>query len=223
MAYDPNDPKDKATVQTLIDAALAEQAEEHEASIEGLKTKNTKLIADLKKARAGEGGDSAAEVERLEGELAKVQADLKAATKSLDKITKERDELATERDGLSKNLEGVLIDNALSAALAEAKVDGKLFSGAMAVLRPKAALKLEGDERKAFVGDKSLGDFVKEWAGSDEGKAYVSAAGNSGGGAGGSQGGQGGQAGKTWTRAEYDAADQSARAAFFSDGGKLSD
>lgn len=222
MAYDPNCAETKAALKKAVDEALAEAQAEHEADIAGLKAKNTKLIGDLKKAREGNGGDTGAEVERLEGELAKVQADLKTATKNLEKVTKERDGLATERDGLNKNLESVLIDQGLTAALTEHKVDAKFLPAVKAMLSPKVSLKLEGNDRKAVVGDKSLGDFVKEWSQGDEGKAYVTAAGNSGGGAGGSQGGgQGG--GKTWTRAEYDAADGGARAAFFAEGGKLTD
>lgn len=219
MAYDPNDPKDKALVQKMIDDALAEAAEQHEADVQGLKDKVKELRGKLAKAKTGEGdGDTS----KLEEQLEQVQTELKQAQKDLQKVTKERDGLATERDSLNTNLEGVLKTNGLRQHLGEVKVDAKYMPAVEALLLPKVTLKLEGNERKAFVGDKPLGEFVKEWSQGDEGKAYVTAAGNSGGGAGGSQGGgQGG--GKTWSRAEYEAADTGARAAFFADGGKLTD
>lgn len=221
MAYDPNDPKDKAILDKAVADALAEQAETHEQEIAGLKANRDRLKKDLDKARKGEGGDNSAEVERLEGELAKAQADLTKANNDLKKANKTVETLTGERDGLNKNLSNLLIDQGLTAALTEAKVDTKFLPAVKAMLSPKVSLNGDGDDRRAVVGDKSLSDFVKEWSQGDEGKAYVSAAGNSGGGAGGSQGG--GQGGKTWTRAEYDAADAGSRSAFFAEGGKLTD
>lgn len=221
MAYDPKDPADKKIVDGLIADALAEAGEQHEADVAGLKGKVTELRGKLAKAKAGEGTEGG-DTDKLEGEVERLTGELKTAKKDLEKATKSLGEVTTERDGLNKNLEGVLIDQGLSAALTEHKVDTKFLPAVKAMLSPKVALKLEGNDRKAVVGDKSLGDYVKEWSQGDEGKAYVSAAGNSGGGAGGSQGGgQGG--GKQWSRAEYDAKSQGERSAFFAEGGKLAD
>lgn len=222
MAYDPNDPKDKAIVEGLIADAVAEKEAEHEAAVAGLRNKNKDLLTKLAKAKAGEGGeDQTAEVERLETALSEANAKLKAAEKDAKTSAKAIADLTTERDGLNTNLTSLLVDQGLTSALTEAKVDNKFLPAVKAMLSPKVALKAEGDERKAFVGDKSLGDFVKEWSQGDEGKAFISAANNSGGGVGGSQGGSGG--GKTATRAEYDAWNPQERASFFSDGGKLTD
>jgi hypothetical protein len=54
-----------------------------------------------------------------------------------------------------------------------------------------------------------LADYVKEWAGTDEGKAFVSAPVNSGGGAQGSKSTD--ATVTTMTRAAYDALDQTAK------------
>ena len=76
----------------------------------------------------------------------------------------------------------------------------------------------EGDERKAFVGDKSLGDFIKEWSQGDDGKHYIAATPNGGAGA---QGGKPSE-GKTMSRTDYEA-NPAAHAAFFAEGGTLTD
>lgn len=219
MAYDPNDPNDKKVVADAVAAALAEAGEQHEADVAGLKTKVTELRGKLAKAKAGEG--ESGDTDKLEAEVERLSGELKTATKSLEKITKERDTVVTERDGLNGNLQTLLVDQGLTKDLTEAKVDGKFLPAVKALLSPKVALKTEGNERKAFVGDKPLGEFIKEWSQGDEGKAYISAAGNSGGGAGGSQGGQGG--GKTMTRTAYEATGPVERSAFFASGGTLTD
>ena len=89
-----------------------------------------------------------------------------------------------------------------------------------AMLRGQVQIVADGDKRIAKVGDKALKDFVKEWAAGDEGKHFVQAPGNAGGGA---SGGSGGAAGKTMARAAFDALGQGERAAFISEGGKLTD
>ena len=186
MAYDPNCAETKAAFKEMLDAATAELTAEHEADVTGLKTKNSKLISQLSEARKGQ--DGSAEIDRLEADLAKVQADLKAATKGLATATKERDAFAGERDNLNSNLTQVLVNQGLTAALTEAKVDPKFLPAVTAMLTPKVSLVVEGDNRKAVADGKSLGDFVKAWSQGDEGKAFVTAAGNSGSGAGGVQG-----------------------------------
>jgi hypothetical protein len=110
----------------------------------------------------------------------------------------------------------------LTSALVEAKVAPQFMPAVKAMLSGKATIKTEGDARSVVVGDKSLGDFVKEWSQGDEGKHYIAAGNNGGGGAGG--GGQGQTGNKpTMTRAAYDAADAGTRAAHFAAGGTLSD
>jgi len=52
----------------------------------------------------------------------------------------------------------------------------------------QAQIIADGDTRVAKIGDKSVSDFVKDWAASDDGKHFVSAPANGGGG---SQGGRG--------------------------------
>ena len=188
MAYDPKDPNDVKTVQALIDAAVTAAVdtanEEHEAATAGLKAKTKELLGKLRKAESGEAGDPA-EVARLEDELQKSQKALKDAEKSFGALTKEKEALAAERDkeaGFSKSL---LVGNGLTDALVAAGVKKELLPATKALLKDQVTIKEDGDNRLVMVGDKSLGDFVKEWSQGDEGKHYVAAGENGGGGSGG--------------------------------------
>ncbi len=219
MAYDPNDPADKKVVADLVKAALAEQAEEHEAEVKGLKDKKTELLGKIAKLKAGEGDGTnseklEAELEATKTELVKVQKDYKKAVTELETT---KGELGTERTASTNEFK----ENQLTAALTGVKVDAKFLPAVKAMLASKVDVKLEGSERKALVGDKALGDFIKEWSQGDEGKAYITAPNNNGGGSGGDGGSQGDK--PTKTRAEYDTMAPAEASKFFSEGGTLTD
>lgn len=196
MAYDPNCTETKAALQAAVDAALEELRQEHEEDIAGLKSKNKELVQKLAKARQG---SDEGEVARLEAELEKTQAELAEAKKALKVIEKDlkaatdRAEAAEATAATEANISReMLIGGGLTQALVGANVPAKFLPAVTAMLKGKVEIKDENGERKAFVGDKSLGDFIKEWSQSDEGKIYVEAPGNGGGGANGS--GNGGSA-----------------------------
>jgi len=204
MAYDPKDPADKKIVDKLIadavEAREAELATEHEAAITGLKTKNKELLA---KVKAGGDGDPKA-IEALENEIdanktkiANLEKDARKAAKTIETLTGERD---GERTAVSK----LIVDGGLTEALTVAKVAPQFLPAAKALLQGRVTIKQDGEARTAMVGDKSLGDFVKEWSQGDEGKHYVAAPANGGGGAPGGQNPQGGNK-PTMTRAAFNA------------------
>lgn len=183
MAYDANDPETKAAVKAAIKAALAEQAEEHEADVAGLKEKNKELIAKLKKAQSGEGGDvDSAEVARLETELRDTKKALRAAEKARDDAVEERDTAVQRADKEASVTASLLTENGLTAALTKANVKPELLPAVTALLSGKVEIKEVSGKREAQVNGKALGDFVEEWAKSDEGKHYVAAPLNGGGG-----------------------------------------
>lgn len=222
MAYDPKDKADVAIMQGLVDAALLEQAEEHETATTGLKAKVADLLGKLKKANTGE--SDGAEVARLEGELEVAKGQLKETTKKLtttEKALTTASESLTTESAVTKSL---LVDNGLTAALTAANVAPQYMDAAKAMLGSQVTVKQDGDKRIAVVGDKALGDFVKEWSQGDQGKHFVVAASNSGGN---SPGGKAsGTNPKTMTRAEYDTANNAAPGSltkFFSEGGTLTD
>ncbi|AZR93922.1 hypothetical protein BBB39_09170 [Bordetella trematum] len=175
MPLDRNDPEVKA----LIDEAVA-------ASSEALSAKNKELLAELRTVKAKVKGEVDPE------EHARLQTQVEELTGQLDKVTKES---ARQIEKLTKDLadkDGALtqhlIDGGLSTALAKAGVAPHFMDAAKAMLRGQAAIK----DGAAVIGDKPLADHVTEWAGTDQGKHFVTAPANSGGGG---QGGSGG--GKT--------------------------
>lgn len=153
------------------------------------KQTNRTLTADLTAAR-----------DRLEGlpedfdadayETLKQQADGKPAPKTEEQVAQVRQQLERKHQAdLAKKderigvLEGAVsratVDDGLSKALDEAGIDPAFKPGAMALLKAKGAVKLVEDEGafKAQVetdmGPMPLAGYVKDWAGSDEGKIYV--------------------------------------------------
>lgn len=180
MAFDKNDPKDMEIVQGMIDEAVS-----------GLKSKNEELVGKVKKlSKDKEGGISQEEFDRLEAERDALKENLTTAQREL-KAEKKANEtnasaLASER---SFN-ERVLIENGLAAALSANGVTNAAHAKAAAALirsTSKIEITVDGDNRAASIGGKALGDFVKEWAGTDDGKNFVTAKGNGGGGAPGGQ------------------------------------
>lgn len=192
MAYDPNCAETKAAIKAAVDDAIAELREEHETEITGLKNKNKDLLTKLAKARAG--GDSE-DVTRLEAELEKAQGELTTAQKALKQFEKDiaaltkraetAEQAATTESAVARDL---LVGGGLTQALVTANVAPKFLPAVTAMLKGKVEVKEVNGERQAFVGEKSLGDFIKEWSQGDEGKHYVEAPANGGGGAGGGTG-----------------------------------
>lgn len=221
MPFDATDPDTKAALKAAVEEAMATLNEKHDADIAGLKTKNGELLTanrDLKRGQEIKPEDMAAAEERAD----KAEASLADANKAAKTLTTERDKavkaLETE-GGFTRKL---LVENGLREALASHGVTDAVYQkGAMAMLSGGVEIATDGDNRVAKFGDKTLADYVKEWAGGEEGKRFVSAPGNSGGGAPGGK--PGAQGGKTMTRTAFDALDQGSRAVFAKDGGKVMD
>lgn len=208
MAYDPNDPADKA----IFDTAVAE-------ATEGLTANRDALLAEkkaLQKQIAKGGADPEAmgrlqdQLDAANASLATTNADLKKANRDLGKVTKDYETESTN----SKNL---LIGTGLTDALASAKVAPQFLPAVKALFAGKVEVKTEGSERKLFIGDKPLGEAIAAFAQSDEGKHYVAAGNNGGGGANGGAGGNANQ--KTMPRSAFDALPHTERSAFITSGG----
>lgn len=189
MAYDANDPADRKVVADAVAAREAELQEAHEAEITGLKDKNTELLGKLRKARSSEGGGDSAEVERLENELHDVQGKLRTAEANLRQSNRDLQARTAERDTATRDLEtertvarDTLVNSSLTTALVEANVQSQFLEDVTASLSRQVTVKEVDGKRQAFVGDKPLGEFVKEWSQGDKGKHYVGASANGGGG-----------------------------------------
>ena len=125
----------------------------------------------------------------------------------------DKDKALSEKDGL---IQKHVKDAALSKAIAEVNI-GKAFVPAVAAMF-KEQITLEGEN--VLLKERPVAEFMKEWAASEEGKAFVSAPVNSGGGADGKSG-SGNQ--KTVTRTQFDGMSQSERMKFSKEGGKVVD
>jgi hypothetical protein len=196
-AFDPEDEDVKAAIQAAVDEAVS-----------GLKASNKKLLADLKKAKAG-GEVDPAELERLEGEVEKLTTQLADANTKLKAATKQAETATAALTAEQGHTQKLLVENGLVAALTEAGVkDPTLLKAAAAMIRTgqKIEIAVDGETRVAKVGDKSLGEFVKAWALGDEGKTFVAAPHNNGGGAGGS--GNGGGKTNPWAKDSFNLTEQ---------------
>jgi chromosome segregation ATPase len=178
MAYDPTDAADRKIVADAVKKALEDAQTEHEEDVKGLKAKNKELLAKI--AKGGEGGEDTA---KLESELEQARKDLKDAVKARDKATKDLEETTTALNAEKSYSTKTQVENDLTAELVKANVASQFLPAVKSLLAGKVSIKTDGESRLTVVGDKSLGDFVKEWSQGDEGKVYVAAKQNSGGGA----------------------------------------
>ena len=211
MAIDLNDSEVKAAIKAAADAAVSE-------ATAGLIAKNQELLGKVKKLQKDAAIDPA-EYQALSEAKDTAEAKLAEALKTVKQATtqaeKDRKALEAETGYVSK----LLIDNGLTDALLKAGVKPEMSKAVKAMLAGQVSLKVEGDKRLAVVGDKALGDFVTEWAQSDEGKHFVAAPANQGGGANG--GAQGAGKSKVMARGAYEQLQPEQKMAFIKDGGKL--
>ena len=211
MPVDLNDPEVKKAIKEAADAAVSE-------ATAGLIAKNQELLGKVKKLQKDAAIDPA-EYQALSEAKDTAEAKLAEALKTVKQATaqaeKDRKALEAETGYVSK----LLIDNGLTDALLKAGVKPEMSKAVKAMLAGQVSLKVEGDKRLAVVGDKALGDFVTEWAQSDEGKHFVAAPANQGGGANG--GAQGAGKSKVMARAAYEQLQPEQKMAFIKDGGKL--
>ena len=80
---------------------------------------------------------------------------------------------------LERALNGVVVDNGLDASLDQAGIASKFKTAARALLKERGLVKLvEDDNRFSAIVDTDMGpmpvsEFVKSWAASEEGRAFV--------------------------------------------------
>jgi len=189
-----------------------------EAATGGLAKKNQELLTELKEARKGRAIDPA-ELDRLQSKIDALEVDLGNANKSSKeqaKLLKQAQDALASESGFTQKL---LLDNGLTDALVKVGVANQFLPAVKAMFGTQAKIIVDGDARKAVIGDKELSEFVSSWATSDEGKHYIAAPGNGGGGASGGAGN--GSNAKVWTRERFDAASHFERSEFAKAGGKV--
>jgi len=209
---DLSTPEGKAALQQYIEDAT-----------KGLVAKRDELLNEVKKLRKNSEIDPE-EFNRIKDENEQLRDKLTESEKLIKKTNTELEASKKAIESESGFVQKLLIDNGLTEALSKAGVKPELAKAVKAMFQSQAQIKIDGENRNAVIGDKSLSDFIGDWAKSDEGKHFIVAPANGGGGANGSNGGNGGA--KTMTRAEHDAMRQTnpaAVSAFFAGGGTLTD
>lgn len=174
--------EEKTELKRLIAEAVKDETD-------GLKAKNGELLGEVKKLRKSSTitPEQLTEVEDERDELrTQLTASKKSEKKAVDAVKAATDSLGTETSFTQR----LLIDNGLVAELTKNGVTNAVhLKAAQAMLRGEVKIEIDGENRIAKVGDKSLADHVKAWAESDEGKYFVGAPGSGGGGAPGGGGG----------------------------------
>lgn len=197
-------------------------SEGNNPELEALVEKNKELLAELKKVKADlrkvqdiKPEDYQAVVDELES----VKEKLSATEKGLKTANSEAEKFKGLYESESAHTAKTLIDSGLTNALVDAKVDAKYLKAVKALIGGDAKVETDGDKRIVKIGDKALGDYIKEWSATDEAKHYISAPVNSGGGAGGGKAAQS----KTMPRADFESSTPAERSAFIGSGGAISD
>jgi hypothetical protein len=153
-------------------AAVAEAIDE---AVSGLKAKNNELIAKNKKLQQGATIDPA-DLEAVERERDEWKAKAQAAEKAAKKAETDRDAAVKARSDIDSAYSNTLRDAALAEALAKAGVTNPVHQkAAKALLKDAVQVVDENGSRVVKAGDKALADHITEWAGSDEGKHFVTA------------------------------------------------
>lgn len=168
------------TSQEVKDAIAAAVSE----ATQGLKDKNTELLGKLKKAQQGQQIDPA-DLQAVENERDELRTKLTEANKALTKATKDLEAANKRAETAEGATTKLLADNALGDALAKAGITNPAHQRAVkAMFGSEVQIVVEGETKVAKIGDKSVQDALTAWAGTDEGKHFVSAGDNSGGGSG---------------------------------------
>lgn len=152
-------------------------------AVTGLKNKNKELLDKLQKAKK-ESTIDPDDYNRLMSERDALEEKLSESSKAFKQLQSESDKVKKSYESESGFVQKLLIDNGLTNALSESGVkDPVLLKAAKSMLLSQAQIKIDGENRFAMIGDKSVNDFIAEWSKTDEGKYFVAAPQNSGGGA----------------------------------------
>lgn len=170
------------------------------AKVEEILGEKKKLAAKVREFETAEATRKADEAKREEEEARKKG--------DWEKIENDYKAKLSEKEGNEMLWKGKFYDLQMNLSLTEAldgaNVKTELRKAAMALLRNNADI---DDDGSVTVEDKPLADYIKTWAKSDEGKAFI-ANGNSGGGANGS--GKGGDKGvnNPWAKETFNLTQQ---------------
>lgn len=159
---------------------LQSQIEELKAEKDAVNSKNKELLAELKQARnKNKEIDSEAFYKALD-EVDSLKAEKEKLNQVLGLKNKEVEKLSTNLNELNTNLKTTKLENTLNEELS------KLGLKPTSLRLVKAALKAESkfsDDGDVLIGDKPVGDYLKEWSATEEARDAMLPSGNVGSGA----------------------------------------
>jgi hypothetical protein len=209
------------TVDELVSEAVAEAVAEVTAQFQDKEKELNRENAKWRRLAQQKDVIDPSEVENLQTKIDELQSQLSASGKTQKeqaKLLKQTQDALASESGFTQRL---LLDNGLTDALVKAGVATPMLHAVKAMLGSQAKVIVDGDARKAVIGDKDLTEFVTSWATTDEGKHFIAAPANGGGGASGGAGN--GSNAKVWTREKFDASSHYERSEFAKSGGKVVD
>jgi hypothetical protein len=196
---------DTTTALTQADLDKAVRAAV-DAAEEGLRSKNTELMDELKKPqrelRASKDitpDAHQAEIDRAD----KAEAALAEATKLAKAATADRDKALKSLESEQGAARSYALEAEIAGAIASGNVVPELVPAFKAMVQQQAKADLVDGKYSVTIGDKAAKDYIIGFLDSDQGKAFRAAPLNGGGGA---PGGGGKSNAKSMTREAYDAA-----------------
>lgn len=197
--------------------AIKKAAEE---ATSGLISKRDELLAEVKKLRKNQ-EIKPEQLEALESELDTYKTKFADAEKQAKAIAQEAEKVRKLYEAESGYTNNLLVENGLNEALVKEGIAKQFLPAVKSMLKGQVQVKVEGNERKALIGDKPLADFVSEWSKGEEGKHFIAAPANSGGGSTG--GGNAGGNAKTMPRSQFEGMSPSEQSSYMKSGGILKD
>ena len=156
-------------------------------AVEGLKSKNAELLAELKdtKRKLVPDADS---IKRLEERLEAIENERNSLSQNLNTSKAELEQTKKNLEKETKTATKTLIDATLAQALSSVGVAPQFLPAVKAMFEQKTVVKDVNGVRSVEVGEKSFDVFAKEWAVSEEGKHFITAPRSGGSGASGFKG-----------------------------------
>lgn len=209
MSIDLNESEIQKAIKAAVDEATS-----------GLVGKRDELLAEVKKLRKNQ-EIKPEQLEELENQVEAYKTKWTEAEKQAKAIAQEADKVKKLYEAESGYTNNLLVENGLNEALVKEGIAKQFLPAVKSMLKGQVQVKIEGNERKAIIGDKPLSEFVSEWSKSEEGKHFIAAPANSGGGSNG--GGNAGGNAKTMPRSQFEGMSPSEQSSYMKSGGILKD
>lgn len=205
---DLNAPEVQEAIKNAVDEAT-----------KGLKKNNLALLADLKKAQKDTVIDPE-DYNRLKEENESLSEKINEAAKANKQFTAEIEKYKKAALDESAYSSSLLVETRLNDALSSVGIKPEFNKAVKAMFLQQAQVIADQEGRSVKIGDKAATDFIKEWAETDEGKAFILAPLNIGGG---SHGGGSGQGKKIMSKSDFRALTPHEKITFAREGGQITE